>query len=144
MRGCGYECGMICGPQNGCGASFLDCLCPGENIYDDHMTSITYVGVVGVDYTTPSAEIAYVDGAYVCNIAFNVLTEYANPWEADLEISVLQNGNLVGILTWDGKKVEKTNEGFYSYNVSLNEFYTENGGSLYCVINSFSLTLIPG
>ena len=105
-RGFGYECGIVCGEQKGCGASFMDCLCPGEDYYQDHKDSVSLFAREGVDYTCPTVEVAKTESGYTYYLSFDILTEYPEPWEAYIELCFMQSGVLVGEARWDGNDME--------------------------------------
>ncbi len=141
-RGFGYECAMFCGPQEGCGALCLDCLDPGGGYYDDHMGSIAIIGKEGVDYTKPTVELERIIGGYTAHLSLNILTEYPEPWQADIEIAYLQSGVLVGTTVFDGLEMEN-GEVRKDLAVSFNTFYNKEGGDVTCIINHFALTRTP-
>ena len=141
-RGLGYECGDVCGPNDGCGASFMDCLCPGEGIYDDFKDSVAIIAVRDVDYSNLAASVNFESGYWKYRLSMDLLTSYDTPWEISAELCFLQNGVKVSEVTIDEVDVSEENHEFSNI-VKFNKFYDPNGGDITVIINSFSLTRKP-
>lgn len=139
IRGCGYQCAECNADNKGCRMACLDQLCPGEDIYEDYVDSISLVGEVGTDYTTPTVRYDFESDPYNVQLSTDVLKIYEGPWALEAEICFLQNGTLVG-RTEITETVRTSGSFTTSRSVSWNEFYDVEGGAVIAVLNHVSLT----
>ena len=140
-RGLCYECGDVFGPNDGCGAMFLDCLDPGQGDYDDFKDSVAIVAVADVDYANPTVSVYYEDG-WKYTFSLDILTSYETPWKISAEFCFLQNGIKVGEVKIDESEV-KSEKYEINNKVSMNKFFDSNGGEVTVIINSLSMARMP-
>ena len=138
LRGCGHDCQELSQDNVGCRRSCLDQLCPGEDIYQDYVDSISIVGKKGVDYEAPSISYKNNENGRSINLSVNVLNVYDSPWTLSATVYAMQDGACVGKIEFFDKI---RNGGIYTadQSLSLNKFYDNQRGEIEYVLNSFSL-----
>ncbi len=149
IRGCGYYCDEYGRRCESCNVGFWDCFCVGEGIMDKYRADKSYVGVEGVDYTTPTLTKKYADGKYHMVLSTDILKAYEeDEWKVNAEVCALQDGVQVGRFT---VSVSAEDEGFWevttlpcadgdgSVILGFNKYYDPEGSEVEYFINYFYL-----
>ncbi|MBR2431752.1 MAG: hypothetical protein IKB23_02440 [Clostridia bacterium] len=139
LRGCGHDCQEISQENVSCRRSCLDQLCPGEDIYQDYVDSISIVGEKSIDYEAPSISRKNDGNGDFITLSVNILNAYDDsPWNLAATVYAIQDGACVGKMDFSGKI---SYNGIYTADqyLSLNKFYDPQRGEIEYIINSFSL-----
>lgn len=141
LRGCGYGCRECNADNKSCRMSCLDQLCPGFGIFEDYNKQNSFLGTLGVDYTSPSASFD-VNRREVC-LSFEIIADcdQSTAFSLTSEIFLFQGDTVVGSV-----EMKKTFYGKGRYEIktacSLNKFYDPQNGEIVCAINSCNITFM--